>query len=77
MLVLVIDTARKLYSVVLATWTLNEISEKYKVFYVYKCLILTNVNVNVNMMPLHMNLSRLITLLPSLIARRWVGRQIQ
>ena len=56
MLVVVTDTV-KLYLVVLATWALSEISEKYKAFYIFKSLIFTKVKVNVNMMLLHMNLN--------------------
>ena len=48
MLVKVIDTVRKFYLVVLATWTLSEISEKYMEFYIFKSLILVKVKVNVN-----------------------------
>ena len=56
MFVMVADTV-KMYLVVLATWTLSEISEKYKAFYIFKSFILTKVKVNVNIMLLHMNLN--------------------
>ena len=54
---MVTDTVQKLYSVVLATWTSSEISEKDKVFYLFKSLILTKVKIKVNMMLLHMHLN--------------------
>ena len=36
MLVMVTDTVQKLYSVVLATWTLSELREKDKTFYFFQ-----------------------------------------
>ena len=36
MLIMLIDIVQKLYSVVLATWTLSEISEKDNAFYFFE-----------------------------------------